>query len=99
MAGYIALAGLWSSPVTGASMNPVRSLALDLVLWNFDHFCVYVAGPVIGTLIAVGLAYILRGRAPDAAAARAAQGALGAIIIDPARERREGPPEGPASGR
>ena len=29
--GYIALAGLWAAPISGASMNPVRSLAPDLV--------------------------------------------------------------------
>lgn len=28
---YIALAGLWASPLSGASMNPIRSLAPDLV--------------------------------------------------------------------
>jgi len=28
--GYIALAGLWAAPISGASMNPVRSLAPDL---------------------------------------------------------------------
>ena len=29
--GYIALAGLWAAPISGASMNPVRSFAPDLV--------------------------------------------------------------------
>jgi aquaporin Z len=27
IAGYIILAGLWAAPITGASMNPARSLA------------------------------------------------------------------------
>jgi aquaporin Z len=76
--GYIALAGLWSSPVTGASMNPVRSLAPDVVLWRFGHYWVYVVGPAIGMLAAVGVAYILRGPGADPTAARAAQGSLGA---------------------
>ena len=35
--GYIALAGLWAAPVTGASMNPVLSLAPDLVRGDFSY--------------------------------------------------------------
>ena len=35
---YIILAGLWASPISGASMNTARSFGPDLVLWNFSHF-------------------------------------------------------------
>ena len=34
---YIALAGLWASPISGASMNPVRSLGARLGAWRFQH--------------------------------------------------------------
>jgi aquaporin Z len=75
VAGYIILAGLWSSPVSGASMNPARSFAPDLVLGDFSHLWVYVVGPVAGAMLAVLLARILRGPAGhDSLAARAAQG-------------------------
>jgi aquaporin Z len=72
--GYIALAGLWSSPISGASMNPVRSFAPDLVRGDLSHTWLYVAGPLLGALVAVVFAFMLRGRGADRAAMRAAQG-------------------------
>jgi aquaporin Z len=72
--GYIALAGLWASPISGTSMNPVRSLAPDLVRGDFSHAWVYVVGPVLGALVAVAFAFVLRGRGADKAATRAAKG-------------------------
>jgi aquaporin Z len=75
--GYIVLAGLWSSPITGASMNPARSFAPDLVLGDFSHYWVYLVGPIAGGLIAVAFAFILRGGGPDPHAIVAAQGTAG----------------------
>ncbi len=70
---YIILAGLWASPISGASMNPARSFGPDLVLWNFSNYWIYIVGPIAGGLLAVGIAYILRGRGT---AILAAQGRL-----------------------
>jgi aquaporin Z len=78
VAGYIALAGLWSSPVSGASMNPARSFGPDLALADFSHYWVYVVGPFLGGLIAVGIAFVLRGPGDEGGVA-AAQGALDSI--------------------
>ena len=72
---YIALAGLWASPISGASMNPVRSLASDLIRGDFNTSWVYVVGPSLGALVAVCFEWILKGK-PTAAGAIAAQGAL-----------------------
>jgi len=73
---YIALAGLWSSPVSGASMNPSRSFGPDLVLGDFSHFWVYVVGPLAGGLMAVAFAWALRGRGGDIGGLDAARGML-----------------------
>jgi aquaporin Z len=77
--GYIILAGLWSSPISGASMNPARSFGPDLAMGDFTDFWAYVVGPVAGALIAVGFAYVLRGAGGDRSADAAAQGRLGTL--------------------
>jgi aquaporin Z len=78
VAGYIVLAGLWSSPVSGASMNPARSFAPEAVLGDFSHLWVYVAGPLAGALVAVVFARVLRGPGGhDPQAQQAAQGSAG----------------------
>ena len=73
--GYIVLAGLWSSPISGASMNPARSFGPDLVNADFGNSWIYVVGPIVGAMSAVGIAYILRGRGGDVGGMRAARGA------------------------
>ncbi|MFZ3321188.1 MAG: aquaporin [Usitatibacter sp.] len=73
--GYIALAGLWAAPISGASMNPVRSLAPDLVRGDLTATWIYVIGPLAGAIIAVGFEWILKGP-PTAMGAVAAQGTL-----------------------
>jgi aquaporin Z len=74
--GYIALAGLWGSPISGASMNPARTFGPDLVGGDFSHYFVYVAGPIAGAGVAVLIAFVLRGRGGGAAGSGAGQGAL-----------------------
>jgi aquaporin Z len=78
---YIALAGLWGSPVSGASMNPARSLGPALVAGDWSAWWAYLAGPVAGGGIAVGIAYVLRGPGGGKFGSQAAQGTLGSLWL------------------
>lgn len=74
--GYIVLAGLWSSPISGASMNPARSFGPELVLGRFGGSWIYWVGPTAGAVLAVGAAWLLRGRGGDPGGRTAARGRL-----------------------
>jgi aquaporin Z len=73
---YIALAGLWGNPISGASMNPARTFGPAAVGADFSSYWVYVAGPLVGAALAVGIAFVLRGRGGSRSASTAAQGEL-----------------------
>jgi aquaporin Z len=80
---YIALAGLWGSPISGASMNPARTFGPDLVGTDFTSYWVYVAGPILGATLAVGAAWILRGAGGGRAGSAAAQGDIRTEVEHP----------------
>lgn len=64
--GFVALAALVGGPLTGASMNPARSLGPALVSGTFDAWWLYVVGPVVGASLAVPTCRLVQG--PDCCA-------------------------------
>ena len=75
----VALLGLFASPISGASMNPARTLGPDIVSTDFTGWWIYVVGPCAGALIAVMIIGLVRGL-PDAEEREAAEG--GALPIE-----------------
>jgi len=69
----VALLGLFASPISGASMNPARTLGPDIVANDYTGWWVYIAGPVIGAVIAVMIIGAVRGL-PDKKEREAAEG-------------------------
>ena len=75
----VALLGLFASPISGASMNPARTLGPDIVSLDFNGWWVYIIGPIAGAAIAVMLIGLVRGL-PDKEEREAAEG--GALPIE-----------------
>src|SRR5262245_48932906 len=44
----VALEALFAGPISGASMNPARSLAPALLSWRFESLWVYLTAPLLG---------------------------------------------------
>ena len=53
--GTVTLEALFAGPISGASMNPARSLAPALISGQLEHLWLYLAAPILGACIAVPL--------------------------------------------
>jgi aquaporin NIP len=61
----VALAAVFAGPLTGASMNPARSLAPAMIGGRTLHLWIYPVSSVAGALLAVPLCFALRRNVPD----------------------------------
>ncbi|GAB4539606.1 MAG: hypothetical protein Tsb0020_53230 [Haliangiales bacterium] len=58
--GTVAVAALVGGPISGASLNPARSLGPALASGHLDALWLYLIGPVAGALVGAGLYQLLR---------------------------------------
>ena len=57
---YVIAWATMGGPYEGAAMNPARAFGPDVALANLSTWWIYLLGPSIGAVIAVGVAYVLR---------------------------------------
>ena len=70
---YNVVARLCAAALTGASMNPARSLGPEFVRGDFSTSLIYVFAPLVGAIVGVAFEWILKGP-PTPAGDVAAQG-------------------------
>lgn len=63
--GTVGLEAMFAGPISGASMNPARSLAPALASWTWDSQWLYIAGPMIGAVAGVLAYQFIRGDIPQ----------------------------------
>ncbi len=61
--GTIGLEAMFAGPISGASMNPARSLAPAIVSWTWESHWLYVAGPMAGAVLGALVYQFIRGEA------------------------------------
>lgn len=50
---FVALAAIFAGPLTGASMNPARSIAPAVISGNIELLPIYIIAPTIGAMLAI----------------------------------------------
>ncbi|MBY0230924.1 MAG: aquaporin [Gemmataceae bacterium] len=57
----VALEALFAGPISGASMNPARSLAPAVVSGRVEHLWIYLVAPMLGAAVGAGLSRVIHG--------------------------------------
>ena len=53
--GTIMLDAIFGGPISGASMNPARSLAPAILSGHTEHLWIYLTAPILGAVFAIGI--------------------------------------------
>jgi aquaporin Z len=70
----VAACGFVAGPLSGASMNPARTIAPQLLAGAFGNIWIYAVGPIAGAALAVGVHALISGP-PSKGQQKAARGA------------------------
>jgi MIP family channel proteins len=62
--GTVGLDALFGGPITGASMNPARSIGPALVSGELHDLWIYLAGPILGAAVGALAYQVVRGARP-----------------------------------
>lgn len=60
--GTVGLEAMFAGPITGASMNPARSIAPALFSGHTEHLWLYIIAPIIGALLAIVVCKVIKGK-------------------------------------
>lgn len=77
----IAVCGILGAPFSAGSMNPARSLAPNILCGSFSSLWVFIAGPLIGALIAVLIMRVMKGH-PGEHEKEAAEGKVADAFLE-----------------
>ncbi len=67
--GTVGLEAIFAGPISGASMNPARSLAPALISGSWDSQWLYIFGPIAGALAGAFVYQLMRQQEPREAQA------------------------------
>jgi aquaporin Z len=70
----IAVCGLAAGPISGASMNPARTIAPQILAGAFGNIWIYAVGPLLGSAVAVLVYELICGGPPTRGERKAARG-------------------------
>jgi len=60
--GVVAFAAIFFGPISGASMNPARSISPAILINNFSYLWIYIISPILGAVLSVFVYKIIQTR-------------------------------------